>query len=293
MPNRTSPRGPAEVFGYPVDDDSEQAQLDRKEHRCPFLGQTCWKQSRLIDYPFGVCSVDYNGETIATCPSRFRQDERVFKDIADHYFGTRHDLIPFSEVRTSVATRSGRRVAYTFDYVLVKHKPLSSEIEDFVAIEVQTVDTTNTGKLVAALEDFTSGKDIHQERYGFGLNWANVWKRCFSQILREGVILERWGQKIYWVAQEPAFEYLVDSHGLHGMAFDQAHSTVFMTYDLVEGEGQKSLARARLESATMDQLFEAFQHNAPIPSKDEFVQKLKEKVEDEGPSRLRLRLDTE
>ena len=60
-----------------------------------------------------------------------------------------------------------------------------------------------------------------------------------------------------------------------------------------EGEKQNSLARARLESANMDQLFDAFQHNAPIPSKDEFVQRLKEKVEGEGPSRLRLRLDAE
>lgn len=289
----TAKRGLSEIFGHPVGDDSEQAAADRTAHRCPFLNETCWKQSRMIDYPFGVCSVEYGGETIATCPSRFRQDERVFKDVADHYFGSRHDLIPFSEVRASVTTASGRGIGYVFDYVLVKHKPLSSEIDDFVVIEVQTVDTTNTGQLVAALQDFVNGEEIEQKRYGFGMNWANVWKRCFSQILREGVILERWGHKIYWVAQEPAYEYLIDSHGLHGMTFDRAHSTVFMTYNLVEGKGQNTLAQARLESATMDQLFDAFQHNAPIPSKDDFVSKLKDKIEEGRHKGMKLRLEME
>jgi hypothetical protein len=233
VPNRTSQRGLAEVFGHPVDDDSEQARLDRRERRCPFLGQTCWKQSRLIDYPFGVCSVDYNGETIATCPGRFRQDEKVFKDIADHYFGTRHNLIPFPEVSASVTTPGGRRVNYVFGYVLVKHKPLSSQIEDFVVIQVQTVDTTKTGILVDALNDFVAGRDL-QETYGLGLDWTDVWKDWFPQILRASVILESWGHQIYWVAQAPTYECLLDTHGLTGMAFDSVHSTVFMIYDMVQ-----------------------------------------------------------
>jgi hypothetical protein len=154
------------------------------------------------------------------------------------------------------------------------------------------VDTTNTGQLVAALQDFMNGTEIGHKRYGFGMNWANVWKRCFSQILREGVILERWGHKIYWVAQEPTYEYLLDSHGLHGMTFDPAHSTVFMTYDLVESEGQHRLSQARIESATMDRLFDAFRHNSPIPSKDDFVDRLKTRVQ-ENRYRIKLELDVE
>jgi len=287
MPNGTSQRGLAEVFGHPVDDDSVQAQLDRKAHRCPFLGQTCWKQSRLIDYPFGVCSVDDNGETIVTCPSRFRQDERVFKNIADHHFGTQHNLVSFPEVSVSVTTSGGRRILYVFDYVQVKHKPLSSEVEDFVVIEVQTVDTTNTSGLVDALNDFVAGRDL-QETYGFGLNWSGVWKDWFPQILRTSVILERWGHRIYWVAQEPTYECLLDTHGLTGMTFDSAHSTVFMVYDIVQERAQSALSRTRIESVGTGQLIDGLLHEAPIPSKDDFVRTLKDRIQEIGREAMRL-----
>jgi len=35
---------------------------------------------------------------VALCPRRFLQDNTVFKDIADHYFHTRNDLVVFSEI---------------------------------------------------------------------------------------------------------------------------------------------------------------------------------------------------
>jgi hypothetical protein len=43
----------------------------------------------------------------------------------------------------------------------------------------------------------------------------------------------------------------------------------------------------------MDQLFDAFQHGAPIPSKDDFIDKLKDKVEEGRKKGMRLRLDVE
>ena len=66
------------------------------------------------------------------------QDNTVFKDIAEHHFKTRNDLVVFSEIGLS---QTG-----TFDFVMVRHKPLSSEIEDFVVIEFQTGQTTGTGE---------------------------------------------------------------------------------------------------------------------------------------------------
>lgn len=96
-------------------------------------------------------------------------------------------------------------MAYTFDYVIAKHAPLSTKIEDFVVVEFQTVDTTNTGKLVDAFKDFRAGKAIHRDSHQFGMNWKNVWKRCFTQILQKGIVLEKWGHKIFWIAQPASY----------------------------------------------------------------------------------------
>jgi len=268
MPQRRSRNHPAEVFGHPIGDRSEQARRDRANHWCPFLDQRCTKQSRNLDYPFGVCSVRSGRSVVATCPTRFREGETVFAEIADHYFGTRHDVVHFSEVSVRAAARNGRPVRYTFDYVLVKHRPLGPEIEDFVVVEFQTVDTTGTGGLVTALQDLMGGEDIRTRTYSFGLNMANVWKRCFTQILRKGTILEQWGHNICWVVQEPAYRYLVDSYGLQSLGFNRSHKTAFMVYDLDPTDDGYHLARSRIASSTVAGLFRAFQQGTPIPPKD-------------------------
>jgi hypothetical protein len=233
----------------------------------------------------GVCSVRYGEETIALSPRRFLQDNIVFYDIADHYFGTRGDLLVFPEVSIPGARNLG-----IFDYVMVKHKPLSSEIEDFVAIEFQTGQTTGTGSLVEAFQDFMQGKTIHGLSYGFGLNLADIWKRAFIQILTKGIVMERWGHKIYWVAQEPIYQDFLDRYRLHGMAYDRGDNTVFLIYDLKRQGDEYQLHRTRIESSTVDDLFEAFRTNLEVPPKRAFVERLEGKVEDQVEARIGLAL---
>jgi hypothetical protein len=265
---------PAEIFGHPIDVNSPQAQDHRKQHWCPFANKPCDKKSRLIDYPMGVCSVQYGEEIIALSPKRFLQDNTIFYDIADHHFGRRHDLLVFSEVSIPKAGHLGR-----FDYVMAKHRPLSSEIEDFVIIELQTGQTTSTGALVQALEDFTQGKDLSGTSYAFGMNLADVWKRTFTQILTKGIALERWGHKIYWIVQEPVYQNFLDRYQLHGMSYDPDHSTIFAIYDLERSGKQYTLHQTRIESSTIDDLFKAFRTNLEIPPKDAFVNKLQKMIE--------------
>ena len=57
------------------------------------------------------------------------------QNIAHRYFGGSHDLLLFKEVA------SGDSVLGKFDYVMVRHRPISDVIDDFVVIEFQTVDT--------------------------------------------------------------------------------------------------------------------------------------------------------
>ena len=111
-----------------------------------------------MPYPFGVCSVDYNGELRAVCPRRF--DERasdqdvslVIRDIALDYFGNTDNTVVFPEV--------GLSGVGTIDYLIVRHKPMKPEVDDFVAVEIQSDSTTGTGQLVQGMRDFVAGDDV-------------------------------------------------------------------------------------------------------------------------------------
>lgn len=274
------PRHPSEVFGYPVDVKSPQAQMTRGKHWCPFMDKRCDKQSRLVSYPMGVCSVQYADQVVALCPRRFLQDKVVFQDVADHYFGSRGDLVVFQEVNLQGVG--------SFDYVIVKHKPLSSDIEDFLIVEVQGGQTSGTGRLVQALEDFLQGKDIVGRTYGFGLNTYDIWKRSFTQILNKGIVMENWGQKICWVVQEPVYQYFVNRYGLTHLTYSSDHTTRFMVYDLHRDGERYVLSRTRVESSSIDDLFLAFRYNAQVPGKDRFVETLRRKLSAQMHLKLQL-----
>jgi hypothetical protein len=271
-------RYPAEIFGFPVDNRSAQVQAIRQQHQCPFVNALCNKKSRLVSYPMGVCSAHVNGHTVAICPRRFLEGQTVFRDIALDYFGSTNDLILFSEV-----TLKG---IGSFDYVLVQHKPMSSEVDDFVVIEFQTDQTTGTGKLVQALEDFMDGKDVTSAHYAFGMNTYDTLKRSYTQMLNKGVAMEQWGQRIYWVFQKYVFDNMVQRYQ-PGLESGSSDTNVFAVYDLVRAGEAHVLTLQRFLSAGVDALFAALRQNTSIPTKDQFVAKLQAKIA-RGKPRLRL-----
>jgi hypothetical protein len=265
----SSIRYPAEILGVPVEDGLLIDTALTEAPQCPFTHGRCVKKNQ-------TCSVRNNRDLVAVCPHRFLDRNLVFKDIARRYFGDEHDLLLFREVA------SGDKSLGTFDFVMAKHRPMSSEIVDFVVIELQTVDTTSTGKLNDALKDYRAGQPITDHNYGFGLNWANVWKRCFIQILNKGRVLEHWGHKAFWVVQDPAIRHLVDGYGLaSALQPGIAGSTVFMIYDLIPRDNQRaiSLESVQIVSASMQELLKAFASNERVPSKAKFVQRLEQKSE--------------
>jgi hypothetical protein len=276
----SKPKYPSEIFGYPYSNTTAKAKEARAKHWCPFVDKVCYKQSRLITYPFGVCTAHAIDQEIALCPRRFLDAHTVFTDIARHYFNTTSDILVFSEV--------GLADIGNFDFVMVKHKPMSSEIEDFVAIEFQTGQTTNTGKLVQGLRDFMAGKSIVYESYGFGLNFFDIWKRTFTQVLNKGVIMEKWKKKIYWVVQEPVYKFFEAKYNLQNLKHNPRHSTVFALYNLEPGKQSFELKASRKISASMDQLFDAIRFNPNIPPLETFLKGLRNKIESEAQISLHL-----
>jgi len=273
---------PSEVFGFYVTNNGPEAIKSRQNHWCPYHDSICFKKSRLLEVPFGVCTAHFEGDELALCPRRFLENKKVFKDIANLCFQTTKDIILFSEV--------GLQGIGNFDFVMVKHKALDYDIEDFIIIEFQTGQTTNTGKLVDGFKDYISkAKFPATKNYNFGINYYDIWKRTFTQILNKGIILEKWKKKIFWVVQDQIFNYFQKKYRLTDLNYDEHHSTVFSLYDLKISGNKLDLIPTKKFSSTIDSLFDSFRKNEDIPSVDIFYKHLKNKMKKE--INLSLKLD--
>lgn len=272
---------PSEIFGYYWKDASKEATRARKDHFCPFVDNICYKKSRLISYPFGVCTAHVDNEDIALCPRRFLDSGTVFRDLAKTHFGTTNNILVFSEV--------GLKGIGNFDFVMVKHKPLSNEVEDFAVIEFQTGQTTGTGRLVDGFTDFMKNRTFSgSSTYNFGINYYDIWKRTFTQVLNKGIILEKWNRKIFWVVQKPVFDYFLTKYRLGSLGYNKNHSTVFALYDLKTAGSNLTLKRTSIVSSTVDSLFNAFRKNDDIPPVSEFIARLQSKINSDISLALRL-----
>lgn len=276
---------PGEVFGYPIWNSTTGAEDARSQHWCPFRASPCNKRSRLIDFPFGVCSVDVNGRFMATCPRRFEEHgsidnvPKVLEDIAIHYFGGLSNVIPFSEVRIPKVG--------SIDFVLVRHKEMKAEVDDFVAVEFQSDSTSGTGKLVQGLVDFMGGADISTQSYAFGMNTYDTIKRSITQLLNKGIVYEAWQSKSYWVFQEYIYQNLVDRYGFKDDGYEQGEATRFALYDLVPAGDRLSLQSSRFISTSVDEIYRSMRENPDMPRKDRFVADLTKRLR----ARLSLRID--
>ena len=271
-----SDKRPAEIFGYPIDNLTQAATEARQQHHCPFLGQECSKQSSLVPYPFGVCSVEYNGELRAICPHRFDQRASdqdvslVIRDIALDYFGNTDNIVVFPEVGLSGVGK--------IDYLIIRHKPMKPEVDDFVAVEIQSDSTTGTGHLVQGMRDFVAGDAVRIKTYKFGMNTYDSIKRTTTQLMNKGLVYEAWHTKCYWVMQEYLFTNLVKRYGLNLDGVSEEHATRFALYDLVRKQDRLTLTPTRFVSSSVDAIYQAMRARGSVPSKDAFIRTLNTKL---------------
>lgn len=264
---------PAEIFGFPPENTSKEAERIRKNHLCPFNSDNkCSKQSRLLPYPMGICSTWWpNNSPIAICPKRLLQGNTVFINAAKHAFGDIDNVLLFPEVKL-------RRIG-TFDFVLVKHKPISDKIEDFCVVELQTDSTTGTGKLVQAVQDYMKGEDITKKSYAFGMNTYNTIKLAFVQMLNKGQVFEVWNKKIIWVVQRYVYENMVNRFGLRDMELNNEDANLFFIYDIDYSSDHNyyQLISQEIKSSTVENLMKAFRAKS-LPQIDDFIKVLYQKL---------------
>jgi hypothetical protein len=200
----------AEVFGFPTNNFSEQAERYRHSKLCPYNNKVpnCTKDK--ANAPLGVCSIYHKQAPVITCPIRFRQDWLIAENAAAFFFGENANWTSLTEVRLKDA--SGQS-AGNIDMVLVSYDD-RGKVLDFGAVEVQAVYIS--GNVRKPFEMFISDPNGWE-----AVDWSKIAdyyptpdylsssrKRLVPQLLYKGKILRDWGKKQVIVAQKSFFDTL-------------------------------------------------------------------------------------
>ena len=192
-----------EVFGFPVQDLSEQAERYRRLKLCPFnnIVPNCTKDK--ANDPLGVCSINQDESTdeqtdiVITCPIRFRQDWLIAEQAASFFFGNATAWTSLSEVR--LKDKAGQS-AGNIDLVLVAYDDRGRVI-DFGALEVQAVYIS--GNVRKPFEYYMNDRPTR-----WNMDWSKLAdyyprpdflsssrKRLVPQLIYKGGILKAWQKK--------------------------------------------------------------------------------------------------
>lgn len=283
-----------EFFGYHPDDKSTEAQEAVERERCPIIKEKCEKtfNDGVIS---GVCTLKpITSEPVMCCPIRlYAEDYKILRDVSLKAFGENLDLIPGRKAVSCAKTENKSCIAvfgkrwggelrlpqksgsggYFVDWVLAK-LDTTGELTEFVAVEVQTIDTTgNYRNGFSALKN-----DRSVTKTTAGLNWENVSKRILPQLIYKGQVLQReemCKKGLFFVCPEPVFERIANrlggQHGLIRYALQPA-SITFVAYnhdvENASNDGELiPLKEALSHSTTVYKLQEAF-NNVTLPEEN-------------------------
>lgn len=207
MKEPTIKRFPTEVFCHPYSIRTQTVKNAIAEQYCRYLGKTCVKPRKSQPkIKIGVCSIGYKGEflkdhtPIIICPHRFCEDA-VSSTIKRLYLKSWKGKVEWiNEV--------GMGVGGFVDRVAVLRKNSKSPaIDKFLCIEFQAAGTTGTPW--KAVQELKKTGKYKSDDYPYGINWANEFiKTMMQQVYKKGKIVELWKERIVFVIQDVALEYL-------------------------------------------------------------------------------------
>lgn len=251
-----------EFFGFdPTDNSSEAANARRNKH-CPFLNGQCLKtlSDRTIS---GACTLQpTRGNPVICCPIRlYANDYQILKDVARTAFGLEPSMHPGAQAKRAPVQSDRARVAvfgkqwggelrlptrgqtggYYVDWVLAKLND-AGDLEEFVAIEVQSIDTT--GNYREERDTYLRGQPFAGTSTA-GFNWENVNKRILPQLIYKGNVLQRermCKKGLFFVCPKPVYEKISERLGGGLLHYPpQTGSITFSWYDVGPSASQGHL----------------------------------------------------
>lgn len=249
-----------DYFGFPISDHSDAAVESARRSWCPFLDDTCTKHIQLdgTKVVSGACAVQQVGASapeVICCPHRlYADDYQMLRDVAKLAFRADYPLSSGRQALTMAAATGAPAIAvfghrwggelrlpkmdgrsnYFVDWVLALLTP-EGELDDFCAIEVQTIDTTgNYHDSRRALNP----PQREKVKSAVGLNWENVNKRILPQIIYKAQVLARESRcrsGMFFVTPRPVYDAIMSRLGgadqVQQVGSLQPSSITFLAYD--------------------------------------------------------------
>jgi len=234
----------AEVFGFKIDDFSDEAKRHRTNHLCPFNNKipSCTKDK--VEDPLGVCSI-YDGENVTvTCPVRFRERWRITTDAAEFFFPPGQRYAALTEIRLNDANGKS---AGNIDAVLAAFDG-DGTITNFGALEVQAVYISGNVRspFAAYMQNPEANSQLDwrsKAKYPRADYLSSSRKRLAPQLIYKGGILHHWNRKMAVAVDQSFFAQLPNLPEVEPAIADVA----WFVYDLVDDPqtGRYTLTRVR------------------------------------------------
>jgi hypothetical protein len=273
----------AEVFGFPTDNLSSEAERVREGRLCPFnnVSERCTKTS--TKNPLGVCSVFSDAGPTITCPVRFTQDELVTKDAAQFFGFSPGSWESLTEVQlTNKAGQSAGKI----DSVLAV-RDSEGKVSDFGALEVQAVYISGTVR--PPFEHYMEDRRDRQHHVWEGEDPPHAdnlssYKRLVMQIIFKGTILNAWGKKLAVATHKNFFAMFPD---FPVVPVEQAE-VAWLVYDLTLNTSTNSynLEREKTIYTRFDPAIESLSTSEPGPL-EAFEEDLRRKLDNKKKKKRR------
>lgn len=298
-----------EFYGFAPN--SEQSLANAQKHHCPFVDNNCIKKPNN-----GACSLQQgDAEPVIICPNRlYDSDFGTLKRVAEEAFGLPHGLLAADEARSlltngelpensaavfgkyfggeigipSPAGLDGveAKGSFKIDFIVSQLDSLG-QILSFVAVEVQTIDTTSSyaqaGLAYSQGEVYVNKRGTDLTPAGF--NWENVSKRILPQLIYKGHALRReplCKEGLYFILPHPVFEKIRRRIGGDFIQYPRGPGTItFQTYRLGElGEnGRRDLLPQESITTTVEQIAFAFVSPRNLPDAGVYEAVVKARLE--------------
>jgi hypothetical protein len=231
-----------DLFGYDTASNPQPdwaALVDAQ--RCPYVQKRCYKTRKSQpEIAIGTCTVEYGKEPIMICPLRLLERRQIFIDCL--HLLTGHEPGNELHIVSEISVPGGN-----IDYILASIR--GGKVRDFVAIELQTLDTTGTvwpdrqrfvtskGIVGARSEDLTNTKS-------YGMNWKMTAKTILVQLHHKVQTLEALNKHLVLVVQDRLLNYMTKEFSFgHLVAARTSDPMHFHAYAMAKGEkGTHSLS---------------------------------------------------
>ncbi|MES2596331.1 MAG: NotI family restriction endonuclease [Verrucomicrobiota bacterium] len=292
-----------ELFGYSPDS-PKIGEAVRSRH-CPFIRGTCRKYFS-TGMPSGLCSASQtqSPKPVICCPQRlYADDYQILRRVADSAFGAgfpfltgdwklplqTDSVIPFGQRMGKELKVKARGASYSFDWILALVSP-DGTLKEFVAVEVQTIDTTGSyqyqsweiqhrheSDAIKGFKEPASGKSSN-------FNFENVNKRIIPQLITKGHLLrlESLCKKgLFFVCPTPVLDRIIQRLG--GKLTEYAMQPGAITFQdyTISAEGSVEpfpLIYGKSLTTTLDQVYLAFSAPAHLPEKDSYTRVVQDAV---------------